>query len=80
MFYRYGKISHKQRKEEVSSVNYSLKILTAYDIAEILHVSYHKALEFIKCSGIDYIKIGNQYRVTEEKFYAFVSAKGRKIV
>ena len=61
-------------------MNNSVKILTAYDVAEILKISYHKALEFIKYSGLDYIKIGNQYRVTEEKFYAFVSAKGRKIV
>ena len=57
-----------------------MKVLTAYDIAEIFKISYHKALDFIKHSGIDYIKIGNQYRVTEEKFYAFISAKGRKVI
>ena len=57
-----------------------MKMLTAYDIAEILDVSYHKALDFIKYSGIDYLKIGSVYRVSEDKFKAFVMAKGKKII
>lgn len=56
------------------------KILTAYEIAEILKISYHKSLDFIRFSGIDYIKIGSQYRVSADKFYAFITAKGIKIV
>ena len=57
-----------------------MTFLTAYDIAERFGVSYHKALDFIKYSGIDYIKIGSIYRVSEDKFNAFVSTKGSKIV
>ena len=53
-------------------------MLTPYDIAEKLKVSYDTALAFIKYSGIPYLKIGRQYRVTEEDFDAFVNKKGRK--
>lgn len=55
-------------------------LLTATDISEILKISYHSALDFIKYSGIDYIKIGNQYRVNEDKFRAFLAQKGKKII
>ena len=57
-----------------------MEMLTAQDIAKRLKISYHKALEFIKFSGIDYIKIGTVYRVSEDKFKAFVSAKGNRII
>ena len=46
--------------------------LTPRDIAEILQISYEKALAFIKYSGIKYIKIGNQYRVSEAALNAFL--------
>ena len=52
------------------------EILTAKDIAETLKISYEKALDFIKYSGIDYIKIGNQYRVHSDKLWSFLSKKG----
>ena len=55
-------------------------LLTAADIAKILKISYHSALDFIKYSGVDYIKIGNQYRVSEEKFRTFIMQKGTKII
>ena len=58
----------------------SKSLLTPHEIAEILKVSYPTALNFVKFSGIDYLKIGNQYRVTEEKFLAFISKKGHRIV
>lgn len=57
-----------------------MNFLTAKEIAKILRISYHAALDFIRHSGIDYIKIGSQYRVSEDKFYAFVAAKGTKII
>lgn len=57
-----------------------MRFLTANEIAKTLNISYHKALEFIRFSGVDYIKIGNQYRVAEDKFNAFVMAKGNKII
>lgn len=49
-------------------------MLTPYDIAELLQVSYDTALEFIKTSGILYIQVGRQYRVSEQAFNTFVSA------
>ena len=55
-------------------------MLTAADISKILKISYHSSLDFIKYSGIDYIKIGNQYRVSEDKFRAFLAQKGKKII
>lgn len=51
-----------------------MRMLTPYDIAELLQVSYDTALEFIKTSGILYIQVGRQYRVSEQAFNAFVSA------
>lgn len=56
------------------------KFLTPNEIAEILKISYPTALAFVKYSGIDYIKIGNQYRVSEEKFNAYIQKKGKQIV
>ena len=56
------------------------KMLTPHEIANIMKISYPTALEFIKHSGIDYIKIGNQYRVCEDKFNDFINKKGTKIV
>ena len=56
------------------------KMLTPHEIAGILQVSYPTALEFIKHSGIDYIKIGNQYRISEGKFYKFINRKGSTTV
>ena len=53
-----------------------LEMLTPKDVAAILKVNYETALAFIKYSGIDYHKIGNQYRVSEEKLRAFLNKKG----
>ena len=57
-----------------------MKTLTPYDIADLLQVSYDAALEFIKNSGIAYIRIGRQYRVAETVFNAFVSADNPQTV
>ena len=54
-----------------------MKLLTPRDVAEILQVSYEAALAFIRCSGIDYVKIGRQYRVSEEKLEAYLRKKGK---
>lgn len=50
------------------------KLLTAEEIAEILKINYVNALEFIKYSGIHYIKIGKQYRVSENVFNKFIDS------
>ncbi|MBQ8540031.1 MAG: excisionase family DNA-binding protein [Clostridia bacterium] len=62
------------------SNNSSQSFLTPKTISKLLKVSYPTALAFIKYSGIDYIKIGNQYRVSEEKFNAYIQKKGKQIV
>ena len=58
----------------------NITLLTPREVADVLKISYHKALEFIRYSGIDYVKIGSQYRVSAEKLNAFLTAKGRKII
>ncbi len=57
-----------------------MEMLTPREIADILKISYHRALDFIKHSGIDYVKVGSQYRVSKEKLFAFINSKGRKII
>jgi len=42
-----------------------MKMLTPAEVAERLNVSYDTALRLIKTSGIAYLKIGRQYRVSE---------------
>lgn len=56
------------------------KLLTPRDVAEILGVSYETALAFIRYSGIDYVKIGRQYRVSETKLEAFLDKRGTTVV
>ncbi|MBR5157289.1 MAG: helix-turn-helix domain-containing protein [Clostridia bacterium] len=49
-----------------------MTLLTPQEIADILKISYDKALDFIKYSGIPYIQIGRQYRIEESKLTAFL--------
>ena len=49
-----------------------LAVLTPREIAEILQISDPYALEFIKHSGISYIRIGKQYRVSLTAFQKFL--------
>ena len=46
--------------------------LTVSEIAEMLKISYDKALDFVKYSGVEYVQIGRQYRVLESKLQAFL--------
>lgn len=46
--------------------------MTVSEVAEMLKISYDKALEFIKYSGVEYVQIGRQYRVLESKLNAFL--------
>lgn len=56
------------------------EMLTPKEVAEILKISYEAALAFVKYSGIDYVKVGRQYRVSEEKLKAFLMRKGHTVV
>lgn len=49
-----------------------MNMLTPYDIAKLMQVSYDTALDFIKTSGIAYVHVGRQYRVSETAFKAFI--------
>lgn len=53
-----------------------MNFLTPHEVADILRVSYDTALTFVKYSGLDYIRVGHQYRVSEAKLKAFLSQKG----
>lgn len=55
-------------------------MLTTAEVAETLQVSYETALDFIKYSGIDYVRVGRQYRVSEKKMQAFLSRKGKVVI
>lgn len=45
------------------------------DIADMLDVSYATALEWVKHSGIPYIKVGRNYRVNIKVFDSFTAAE-----
>ena len=65
-----------QTKKVPTELVKSVKMLTPKDVAEIFCISYESALAFIKNSGIDYILVGRQYRVSEDKFKRFISKGG----
>lgn len=55
-------------------------LLNPHEVADVLGISYEKALQFIRYSGMDYIKIGRQYRVDKDKLAEFMGKKGRIII
>ena len=56
------------------------EMLTPREVAEIMKISYEAALAFIRYSGIAYIKVGRQYRVSQDKLDTFLNKKGVTIV
>ena len=48
---------------------------TVSELAEMFHISYDNALEWVKHSGVEYIQIGRQYRVSLSKLEAFLYPK-----
>ena len=48
------------------------QMLTPREVADRLKISYEKALEIIRFSGLKYSKIGRQYRVSEEELTSFL--------
>lgn len=56
------------------------EMLTPREVAEIMKISYEAALAFIRYSGIDYVKVGRQYRVSQDKLDTFLNKKGVTIV
>ena len=54
--------------------------LTPQGVADLLKISYETALGFIKYSGIDYVMIGRQYRVSLDKLKDFLDRDGGVVV
>lgn len=50
-----------------------MKMLTPYDIAERLQVSYDTVLSLIKQGDIAHVKVGRQYRVSEKALNDFIN-------
>ena len=48
------------------------ELLTIYEVAEILRVSYETALMYVKQNNLT-IKVGRQYRVSKEKLAKHLS-------
>lgn len=55
-------------------------MLTPQEISEILQLSYDTTLSFIKHSGVEYVKIGRQYRVSKTKLESFLAIQGSQNV
>ena len=51
------------------------RYMTPSEVAEMLKISYDKALELIKYSGVEYVQVGRQYRVLESKLNAILYPK-----
>lgn len=62
----------------MKKINEYPEILTAKMIAEYLEVGYTKALNIIKYSNLDSLKLGKEYRVTKKAFEAWLYAEGKR--
>ena len=52
---------------------------TVEEISLVLKISYDKALDFVKNSGVEYTKIGRQYRVSAKKLDAFLNPQSKPL-
>lgn len=55
------------------------ELLTPEEVAEILKISYHSALDIIK-RNFRYVKVGKQYRVPRTEIEKLLNAKGIKFL
>lgn len=53
-------------------------VLDARMIAGILRIGYTKALNLIQYGGMDFLKIGNTYRVTKKSFTKWLETDGKR--
>lgn len=49
--------------------------VTVSELSEMFNISYDNALDWVKHSGVEYIQIGRQYRVSLNKLEAFLYPK-----
>lgn len=54
------------------------EILNARMICDYLGIGYTKGLSLIKYGGLDYIKIGNTYRITKKAFQEWLFTEGKR--
>ena len=57
-----------------------MKMLTPAEVAERLSISYDTALQLIKYSGLPYLKIGRQYRISEDVINDMMNRKDTVII
>ena len=50
-----------------------MKLYTAKEIAEILQINVFTVLRYIREGKLEHIKVGSQYRITEEQLNKFIS-------
>ena len=55
-------------------------MLTPAEVAERLSISYDTSLHMIKYSGLPYVKIGRQYRVSEDVINDMMMQKDTVII
>lgn len=49
--------------------------VTVSELSEMFKISYDNALDWVKHSGVEYIQIGRQYRISLSKLEAFLYPK-----
>lgn len=50
-----------------------MKLYTAKEIAEILQINVFTVLRYIREGKINHVKVGSQYRITEEQLEKFIN-------
>lgn len=58
----------------------NIDLLKTKDVSDILKCSMTKALQFIKYSGIEYIRIGRNYYVKAESLESFINVSINKTI
>lgn len=58
-------------------INEYPEVLDARMIATIMGIGYVKALHTIKYGGINYLKLGNTYRVARSSFITWLEREGQ---
>ena len=54
------------------------KALSARDVAGLLGIGYQKALNLIKYGDMDYIRLGNCYKVSHSSFNEWLAREGKR--
>ena len=55
------------------------ELLTPHEVADVLKVSYEKALDLIRFGGLPSMRVGRQYRVKASDLVAFINRGGKSV-